>query len=197
MKRKTTPTGVGLVVIVTTVLGWIGCDSLSKVADSFVDVLSKAREVAKPTLGQTNTTPPATGIQPQSNPFSPSGPYSNQGYASQPAYVNPGQASAQNAPTNSINASAATVNSSPLITIGSFNIQVFGQSKLRDPGVMSHLVDIARKFDILAIQEIRDEDQTALPTFVRMINQFGEDYSYLVGTREGADDQQGAVRVHL
>ena len=38
--------------------------------------------------------------------------------------------------------------------IASFNIQVFGRSKLRRP-VMKVLCDVVRRFDVLAIQEVR------------------------------------------
>ena len=48
--------------------------------------------------------------------------------------------------------------------IGAFNIQVFGKSKAGKPEVMDVLAKIIRTYDVVAIQEIRDKDQTALPT---------------------------------
>ena len=71
------------------------------------------------------------------------------------------------------------------IRVGSFNIQVFGESKLAKPHVMRRLADIARRFDILAIQEVRSINQDILPTFVEMINENGARYDYVIGPRIG------------
>jgi hypothetical protein len=49
------------------------------------------------------------------------------------------------------------------ITIASFNIQVFGQTKASKPEEMEILVDIIHRYDIVAIQEIRDAAGTAIP----------------------------------
>ena len=64
-------------------------------------------------------------------------------------------------------------NSREPIIVGAFNIQIFGVAKSNDGFVMQHLVDIARRFDLLAIQELRAEDQTVVSNFVRMINSDG------------------------
>jgi deoxyribonuclease-1-like protein len=69
----------------------------------------------------------------------------------------------------------------PTITVGSFNIQVFGQSKLSKPEVMQALAQIARKFDVLAIQEIRSKSQDVLPKFVALINATGAKYDFVIG----------------
>ena len=71
------------------------------------------------------------------------------------------------------------------IIMGSFNIQVFGQAKASRPRVMSYLVDIARRFDLLAIQEIRNEDQTVIRQFMREINADGSRFGCIVGPRQG------------
>lgn len=47
--------------------------------------------------------------------------------------------------------------SSDEISIASFNIQVFGRTKASKPEVMEILVRTISKFDIVAIQEIRDK----------------------------------------
>ena len=60
--------------------------------------------------------------------------------------------------------------SNETLRIGAFNIQVFGISKVSKPDVMDILADIIRIYDIIAIQEIRDASQTALPAFVDTIN---------------------------
>ena len=48
------------------------------------------------------------------------------------------------------------------ITIASFNIQIFGQTKASKPEVMEILADIIRQYDLVAIQEIRDAAETAI-----------------------------------
>ena len=50
---------------------------------------------------------------------------------------------------------------------------------------MSTLVDIVRRFDLLAIQEVRNIDQSVIPQFIRQINADGSRYSYIVGHRQG------------
>jgi endonuclease/exonuclease/phosphatase family metal-dependent hydrolase len=71
------------------------------------------------------------------------------------------------------------------IRIASYNIQVFGVSKMGKPHVMEILADVARRFDVIAIQEIRSVDQTILPRFVDLINAEGARYAYLIGPRLG------------
>lgn len=71
------------------------------------------------------------------------------------------------------------------IAVASFNIQVFGVSKMGKPEAVEILVDIARRFDVLAIQELRSADQTVVPEFVELINADGSQYEYVVGPRLG------------
>jgi endonuclease/exonuclease/phosphatase family metal-dependent hydrolase len=71
------------------------------------------------------------------------------------------------------------------IRIASFNIQVFGRSKVDKPVVMDILARIARQFDILAIQEVRSEDQDILPRYVEQINAAGRQYDFVIGPRLG------------
>ena len=49
------------------------------------------------------------------------------------------------------------------IRIASYNIQVFGTSKLAKPQVVDTLVKVVRHFDIVAIQEVRAKDDTIMP----------------------------------
>jgi len=71
------------------------------------------------------------------------------------------------------------------IRIASFNIQVFGTSKLAKPHVMDILARIVREFDVVAVQEIRALDQSVLPQFVELINATGRQYDYYIGPRLG------------
>lgn len=71
------------------------------------------------------------------------------------------------------------------IRIASFNIQVFGESKLAKPRVMQVLSDVVRQFDVVAVQEIRAVSQDVVPRFVALINANGAQYDYAVGPRLG------------
>ncbi len=71
------------------------------------------------------------------------------------------------------------------IKIASYNIQVFGKSKIGKPRVMDILANVARRFDVVAIQEVRSVDQTILPRFVDLINAEGARYDYVIGPRLG------------
>ncbi len=71
------------------------------------------------------------------------------------------------------------------IKIASYNIQVFGTSKLKKPEVMNVLSKVVRRFDVVAIQEVRSTDDTVIPTFVNMINAEGARYDFVVGPRLG------------
>jgi len=50
---------------------------------------------------------------------------------------------------------------------------------------MDILADIIHTYDIIAIQEIRDASQTALPALVDLVNIDGSQYSYVVSERLG------------
>lgn len=71
------------------------------------------------------------------------------------------------------------------IRIATFNIQVFGTSKSSKPEVMDVLAKVVRRFDVVAIQEIRSTDQTIVPRFVELINSQGARYHYVIGPRLG------------
>ena len=69
------------------------------------------------------------------------------------------------------------------VIIGSFNIEIFGPTKADRPNVMAMLVDIARRYDLLAIQELRNKDQSVIKEFINQINADGSRYSYIIGPR--------------
>jgi deoxyribonuclease-1-like protein len=71
------------------------------------------------------------------------------------------------------------------LRIGAFNIQVFGTTKASKPEVMEVLGKIIRNYDVVAVQEIRDASQTALPQLVDMVNSDGSQYDYVVSERLG------------
>jgi endonuclease/exonuclease/phosphatase family metal-dependent hydrolase len=69
--------------------------------------------------------------------------------------------------------------------IGSYNIQVFGESKIEQQGVVEILVHVARRFDVMAIQEVRTKNPAVLRRFVEAINSNGRRYDYVLGPRLG------------
>ncbi|KAF5417300.1 MAG: hypothetical protein C5S48_00645 [Candidatus Methanogaster sp.] len=72
------------------------------------------------------------------------------------------------------------------LRLGAFNIQIFGKSKATKPEVMEVLGKIIRTYDIVAIQEIRDKSQTALPALTDVVNaNSSAPYDYIVSKRLG------------
>ncbi len=82
-------------------------------------------------------------------------------------------------------ASPSTVRSGDSIRVASFNIQVFGVSKMGKPEVVDVLAQVIRRFDIVAIQEVRAADQSVVPRFVEQINATGRQYAHVLGPRLG------------
>ena len=77
------------------------------------------------------------------------------------------------------------VRSTNVIRVATFNIQVFGKSKAAKPHVMDILARIVRNFDIVAVQEIRSDDDDLLPNFIELINTADRHYDYVIGPRLG------------
>ncbi len=78
------------------------------------------------------------------------------------------------------------LNDNETLRLGAFNIQVFGKSKASKPDVMEVLGKIIRTYDVVAIQEIRDKSQTALPSLVDVVNaNSSTPYDYVVSERLG------------
>jgi endonuclease/exonuclease/phosphatase family metal-dependent hydrolase len=71
------------------------------------------------------------------------------------------------------------------IKIATFNIQVFGTSKLQKTPVMQVLAEVVRRFDLVAIQEVRSTDDTVVPQFLSLINATGARYEFVIGPRLG------------
>ena len=71
------------------------------------------------------------------------------------------------------------------VLIASFNIQVFGESKMAKANVVEVLARVVRTFDIVAVQEVRAKSDSIVPEFVRAINADGSRYHYVIGPRQG------------
>ena len=72
------------------------------------------------------------------------------------------------------------------ILIATFNIQVLGRSKMSKPGIPERLAQIIRQFDVVAIQEVRDNTNSTIPLLMQYINAAspqnptGARYDYLI-----------------
>ncbi|XP_050405109.1 deoxyribonuclease-1 [Patella vulgata] len=75
----------------------------------------------------------------------------------------------------------------PPLTIGAFNIQIFGIRKMRQKIVTEILMKIITRYDILVIQEIRDRHQTSLDKLLNNLNTVDpyNPYKYEVSERLG------------
>jgi len=74
---------------------------------------------------------------------------------------------------------------SPTIRVASFNIEVFGNAKAGKAYVMDALAKIVRQFDVVAIQEIRSQNEYLIPNFVELINRAGTRFDHVIGPRVG------------
>ncbi len=71
------------------------------------------------------------------------------------------------------------------IRIASFNIQVLGPTKMGKPHVVDQLARVIRKFDIVAVQEVRSRSDDIIPQLVETVNAAGRHYDYVIGPRLG------------
>ncbi len=96
-----------------------------------------------------------------------------------PAYDHP-------EPTSTPAPIITAVGSNGTIKLGAFNLQVFGTAKADKPEVMEVLSKIIRNYDIIALEEIRDSTQAALPGLLDAVNSAGGPrYDYTVSERLG------------
>ncbi len=79
------------------------------------------------------------------------------------------------------------------IRIAAFNIQIFGKAKREKPNVMAILVQIAREFDIIFVQELKYIDEQTTPIFLDAINDVeGPDYAFVRSERLGRSSSKEA-----
>ena len=71
------------------------------------------------------------------------------------------------------------------IKIASFNIRVFGQSKINKPEVMEVVSKVIKRYDVVAIQEVRSKKQNVIPTLLSYVNDADTDYDYIISQRLG------------
>ena len=84
------------------------------------------------------------------------------------------------------------LNRSEVARIATFNIKVFGKTKMGKPNVVTQLVDTVLQYDLVAIQEIKDIDETVPHNFLAELNNAsGNFWNMSLSVRSGtqADDQ--------
>jgi len=80
----------------------------------------------------------------------------------------------------------ATVSSTEQeITIASWNLKNFGQTKLNDPERIDVIVSVLRNYDIIAIQEVQDVSLELPGELIAKMNASGENYNVVSSDRVG------------
>ncbi|MBT04255.1 MAG: hypothetical protein CMA92_00585 [Euryarchaeota archaeon] len=81
------------------------------------------------------------------------------------------------------------LNRSEVARIATFNIKVFGETKMGKPEVVSVLVDTVLQYDMVSVQEIRDIDQTVPYDFLEQINNRSNNtWDMLLSERSGQQE---------
>ncbi|WP_218933491.1 endonuclease/exonuclease/phosphatase family protein [Rubripirellula lacrimiformis] len=135
----------------------------------------RAIEGSRPTTA--STTAPSTGPTTAPTTGPTTGPLPNQ-----TSPISPGGGSG---PLRSDAQLAASRQPNDRLRIATFNIQVFGESKMSKPDVVEILASVIRQFDVVAIQEIRAQSDEILPRFMQSVNADGSRYAFLIGERIG------------
>ncbi len=77
------------------------------------------------------------------------------------------------------------------LEIGSFNIQVFGESKVSKPFIRTTILSIISRYDIIFIQEIRDDKNKAIYDLLNELkSSTGRNYHALVSQRLGRGEMK-------
>jgi len=71
------------------------------------------------------------------------------------------------------------------ITIASWNLKNFGQTKLNDPARIDIIIKVLKKYDIIAIQEVQDVSLALPNKLIAKINADGENYKVVSSERVG------------
>ena len=76
------------------------------------------------------------------------------------------------------------------ITVASFNIQIFGQTKISKPEIMDVISRIIKRYDVVAIQEVRSKEQNVIPTLLSYVNDANTNYDYIISQRLGRTESK-------
>nr|KAG5703786.1 hypothetical protein BaRGS_009584 [Batillaria attramentaria] len=58
----------------------------------------------------------------------------------------------------------------PPLRVAAFNIQVFGEKKVRQTDITDVLLKVINRYDLILVQEVRDKSQTAIDNLIRSLN---------------------------
>ncbi len=85
------------------------------------------------------------------------------------------------------------------LRIATWALGGFGAQKARDSEVMAIFTSVIRRFDIVALQQIRASERDLLPTLIRQLNRDGRVYEYLAGPvqQTSSAEQEGEQLVFL
>jgi len=82
------------------------------------------------------------------------------------------------------------------ITIASWNLKNFGQTKLNDPARINVIISVLEKYDIIAIQEVEDASLTLPALLIDKINSDGKNYNVVSSNRLGRDGKEQYLFVY-
>jgi len=72
------------------------------------------------------------------------------------------------------------------IKICSFNIQIFGVTKVNKPLILTEIIRIIKEYDLIFIMEIRDATDKSITQLLHVLNNNSKDkYSYVISNRLG------------
>ena len=91
------------------------------------------------------------------------------------------------------------LNRTEVARIATFNIKVFGKTKMGKPDVVSQLVDTVLQYDMVAVQEVKDIDQKVPYDFLNEINNVSENtWNMSLSPRSGTqDDDQSSQEQYV
>lgn len=92
--------------------------------------------------------------------------------------------------TTTASADGAGRSASGSVRIATFNMNAFGEMKTQQPMLMEKLADICRRFDVVAMQEVRSPSPDVLPRLVKQVNAMGVQYDYVIGPRLGRGERE-------
>ena len=79
------------------------------------------------------------------------------------------------------------------ITVASWNMKNFGKTKLNDADRVSVIADVIRKYDVIAMQEIKDKSGALPSILVSLVNGDSLNYRFIESLRVGVNVQESYV----
>lgn len=89
--------------------------------------------------------------------------------------------------TNKNVSQTRNANTNPTVRIASFNMNAFGESKLKKSIVLETVAKMIRQFDVIALQQIQSRQQNILPELIDKVNQGDRRFDYCIGPRVGPE----------